>query len=161
MEVHFNENFRPSAGVIILTPEGVIMVKEKKENFTRFPSGDKKRALFKLPGGKFDASLDSDIRDTAIRETQEETGLNLFYQRDQISLVDVIIRSGFRHSIFFIPLSFVPIIRIRENEIEDVKIISPDEWKEMRKENEILFRHARVVENTLPGFKGYIEPVFA
>lgn len=157
----FNEKFKPSAGVIICTPEGIILVKEKKDNFISFYRGIKKveKIFYKLPGGKSEI-CDKEERETALREVLEETGLNLYYKRDQMSLEDVIIRCGFRHAIFKIHLPFLPILRI-SNEIEDVIIVSPLEWRELRRENEILRWHAQAVEEILPEFSGYIETVYA
>ncbi|MFA5173036.1 MAG: NUDIX hydrolase [Candidatus Paceibacterota bacterium] len=159
--IYFNENFRPSAGVIIYTTEGVILVKEKEKNFSYSHQGFQKvtKTFFKLPGGK-SKSWEKEERETALREVLEETGINLIYMRDQMSLEDVIIRHGFRHSIFLINLPFLPILKI-DNEIGDIKIVSPEDWRKMREENEILKWHASVVEKVLPEFSGYIEPVYA
>jgi len=159
-KVYFNPKIKPSAGVVIMTPEGIILVIEKKENFTFRYQGEKRvdPTFYKIPGGR-NSSVDVDIRDTAIREVFEETGIDLFYKRDQLKIIDVLIRKGFRHTIFFIKLSFIPILKIR-NEIEDIIIVSPDEWRRLREENKILDWHANLIEKNFPEFKGFIQPAY-
>lgn len=51
------------AGLIIITSDNKILLGKRADNH-----------LWSIPGGKFDPELDKDFRDTAIRETKEETG---------------------------------------------------------------------------------------
>ena len=155
---YIKEHIKPSAGIIIyIQREGIILVKEKIINFSFFNEKHVKRykTLYKIIGGK-ESYKDVDIRDIAIRETQEEIGVDLHYKRDQLRLIDVNIRKGFRHAIFRIDLPSAPIFKIGNAEIEDVKIISSQEWPIMRAENEILYWHANIIEREFPEYK-YLE----
>ncbi len=54
------------AGVMLIVKDGLILSISRRDNKT----------IFGLPGGKFDlAENDRDTKDTAIRETREETGV--------------------------------------------------------------------------------------
>jgi len=56
------------AGVMLIIKDGVILAISRRHN----------KDIFGLPGGKFDESEgDMDSMDTAIRETREETGVNV------------------------------------------------------------------------------------
>lgn len=53
------------AGVALIIKDGLILAISRRDN----------KSLFGLPGGKFDVHADKDTKDTAIRETFEETGV--------------------------------------------------------------------------------------
>ena len=53
------------AGVALIIKDGLILAISRRNN----------KSLFGLPGGKFDILADKDTKDTAIRETYEETSV--------------------------------------------------------------------------------------
>ena len=53
------------AGVALIIKDGLILAISRRDN----------KSLFGLPGGKFDKDTDRDTKDTAIRETFEETSV--------------------------------------------------------------------------------------
>lgn len=53
------------AGVALIIKDGLILAISRRNN----------KSLFGLPGGKFDEGVDKDTKDTAIRETLEETSV--------------------------------------------------------------------------------------
>jgi 8-oxo-dGTP pyrophosphatase MutT (NUDIX family) len=55
------------AGVMLIVKDGLILAISRRHN----------QEIFGLPGGKFDEDFDMDVQDTAIRETQEETSINV------------------------------------------------------------------------------------
>jgi 8-oxo-dGTP pyrophosphatase MutT (NUDIX family) len=61
-----NTLFPLHAGIMLIVKDGLILAVSRRHN----------KEIFGLPGGKFDeVSGDKDTLDTAIRETQEETGI--------------------------------------------------------------------------------------
>lgn len=66
------------AGVMLIIRDGLILGITRRHDKTKYG----------LPGGKFDPSLDETVKDTAIRETFEETGIKVksatfIYQREE------------------------------------------------------------------------------
>lgn len=55
------------AGVMLVVKDGLILAISRRHN----------KEIFGLPGGKFDEEFDLDVMDTAVRETQEETNVNV------------------------------------------------------------------------------------
>jgi len=55
------------AGVMLVIKDGLILAISRRHN----------KEIFGLPGGKYDEEFDIDVMDTAIRETREETRVNV------------------------------------------------------------------------------------
>jgi 8-oxo-dGTP pyrophosphatase MutT (NUDIX family) len=67
------------AGVMLIVKDGLILAISRRHN----------KEIFGLPGGKFDEGVDHNSMDTAIRETLEETGVQVskcvqVYQRVEL-----------------------------------------------------------------------------
>ncbi len=74
LRVSINDDFFTSSAVIF----SIIPYKNKPYDLIlihRSNRGTKHRGEMSFPGGKFDLSLDRNLRDTAIRETEEEIGV--------------------------------------------------------------------------------------
>jgi len=104
-----------SVSVIIITPDGIVFVKEKK-------SEGKKPRMWKLPGGG-QQSTDPTFRSAAIREVREETGINL--STSPLQIKTVVSKNRYHSHIFFLAhLKNNPITEDNRNEINTVEIFS-------------------------------------
>ena len=85
-----DEKYRLASVLVVIYGENPIVVMTEKPKHMKFHAGE-----ISFPGGKFDAN-DSDLLETALRETSEEIGLTI--TRDQVigQLESVItLNSGF------------------------------------------------------------------
>ena len=71
-----DENYRLASVLVVIYGKDPIVVMTEKPKHMKFHAGE-----ISFPGGKLDAS-DSDLLETALRETSEEIGLNI--TKDQI-----------------------------------------------------------------------------
>ena len=70
------------AGLALIIKDGLILSISRRDN----------KKIFGIVGGKFDPSTDKDTKDTAIRETYEETGVvikdcQLFFERVDVDFI--------------------------------------------------------------------------
>jgi len=98
-----NEKYRLASVLVVIYGESPIVVMTEKPKHMKFHAGE-----ISFPGGKFDAD-DSDLLETALRETSEEIGLTI--TRDQVigQLESVItLNSGFLITPFVSVIDEIP-----------------------------------------------------
>ncbi|HIE46812.1 MAG: CoA pyrophosphatase [Nitrosopumilus sp.] len=99
----FNEKYRLASVLVVIYGENPIVVMTEKPKHMKFHAGE-----ISFPGGKFDTD-DSDLLETALRETSEEIGLTI--TRDQVigQLESVItLNSGFLITPFVSVIDEIP-----------------------------------------------------
>ncbi len=98
-----DEKYRLASVLVVIYGENPIVVMTEKPKHMKFHAGE-----ISFPGGKFDAN-DSDLLETALRETNEEIGLTI--TRDQVigQLESVItLNSGFLIAPFVSVIDEIP-----------------------------------------------------
>ena len=103
LDVTVDKKYRLASVLVIIYGDDPIIVMTEKPKHMKFHAGE-----ISFPGGKFDDS-DSDLLETALRETSEEIGLTI--TRDQvIGQLDPVItlNSGFLIFPFIATLDFLP-----------------------------------------------------
>lgn len=98
-----DEKYRLASVLVVIYGENPIVVMTEKPKHMKFHAGE-----ISFPGGKFDAN-DSDLLETALRETSEEIGLTI--TRDQVigQLESVItLNSGFLIAPFVSVIDEIP-----------------------------------------------------
>lgn len=75
-QINNNENYRLASVLVVIYGKNPFVVMTEKPKHMKFHAGE-----ISFPGGKLDPS-DSDLLETALRETREEIGLNI--TRDQV-----------------------------------------------------------------------------
>jgi 8-oxo-dGTP pyrophosphatase MutT (NUDIX family) len=98
-----DEKYRLASVLVVIYGENPIVVMTEKPKHMKFHAGE-----ISFPGGKFDAN-DSDLLETALRETSEEIGLTI--TRDQVigQLESVItLNSGFLITPFVSVIDEIP-----------------------------------------------------
>ena len=70
-EIKSNLDYKLASVLIIIYGDNPTIIMTEKPKSMKFHAGE-----ISFPGGKFDSS-DSDLLDTALRETSEEIGLNV------------------------------------------------------------------------------------
>ena len=70
-QINNNENYRLASVLVVIYGKNPFVVMTEKPKHMKFHAGE-----ISFPGGKLDAS-DSNLLDTALRETQEELGLTI------------------------------------------------------------------------------------
>jgi 8-oxo-dGTP pyrophosphatase MutT (NUDIX family) len=98
-----DEKYRLASVLVVIYGENPIVVMTEKPKHMKFHAGE-----ISFPGGKFDAD-DSDLLETALRETSEEIGLTI--TRDQVigQLESVItLNSGFLIAPFVSVIDEIP-----------------------------------------------------
>ncbi len=103
LDVTVDKKYRLASVLVVIYGDDPIIVMTEKPKHMKFHAGE-----ISFPGGKFDDS-DSDLLETALRETSEEIGLTI--TRDQvIGQLDPVItlNSGFLIFPFIATLDFLP-----------------------------------------------------
>ncbi len=103
LDVTVDKKYRLASVLVVIYGDDPIIVMTEKPKHMKFHAGE-----ISFPGGKFDNS-DSDLLETALRETSEEIGLTI--TRDQvIGQLDPVItlNSGFLIFPFIATLDFLP-----------------------------------------------------
>jgi 8-oxo-dGTP pyrophosphatase MutT (NUDIX family) len=102
-KLEFNEKYQLASVLVVIYGENPIVVMTEKPKHMKFHAGE-----ISFPGGKFDTD-DSDLLETALRETSEEIGLTI--TRDQVigQLESVItLNSGFLITPFVSVIDEIP-----------------------------------------------------
>ena len=109
-----NEKYRLASVLVVIYGESPIVVMTEKPKHMKFHAGE-----ISFPGGKFDVD-DSDLLETALRETSEEIGLTI--TRDQVigQLESVItLNSGFLITPFVSVIDEIPALSAN-SEVEQI-----------------------------------------
>ncbi len=109
-----DEKYRLASVLVVIYGEDPIVVMTEKPKHMKFHAGE-----ISFPGGKFDAN-DSDLLETALRETSEEIGLTI--TRDQVigQLESVItLNSGFLITPFVSVIDNIPTLSAN-SEVEQI-----------------------------------------
>ena len=109
-----NEKYRLASVLVVIYGKNPIVVMTEKPKHMKFHAGE-----ISFPGGKFDAD-DSDLLETALRETSEEIGLTI--TRDQVigQLESVItLNSGFLITPFVSVIDEIPSLSAN-SEVEQI-----------------------------------------
>jgi len=109
-----NEKYRLASVLVVIYGKNPIVVMTEKPKHLKFHAGE-----ISFPGGKFDAD-DSDLLETALRETSEEIGLTI--TRDQVigQLESVItLNSGFLITPFVSVIDEIPTLSTN-SEVEQI-----------------------------------------
>ena len=113
-EFQFNSSYRLASVLVVIYDQPPKIIMTEKPQSMKFHAGE-----ISFPGGKFDVD-DSDLLDTALRETSEEIGLNI--SKDQVigQLTPVrTLNSGFLISSFVTLLDEIPPL-VANSEVEKI-----------------------------------------
>ena len=112
--IQFDESYRLASVLVVIYDQSPKIIMTEKPKSMKFHAGE-----ISFPGGKFDAN-DSDLLDTALRETREEIGLDV--SKDQVigQLAPVTtLNSGFLILPFVSLLNKIPKL-VANSEVENI-----------------------------------------
>ncbi|MDC0927708.1 CoA pyrophosphatase [Nitrosopumilus sp.] len=113
-EIKFDTRYRLASVLVVIYGQSPKIIMTEKPQSMKFHAGE-----ISFPGGKFDSN-DSDLLDTALRETSEEIGLNV--RKDQVigQLTPVMtLNSGFLILPFVSLLNEIPTL-VANSEVENI-----------------------------------------
>lgn len=132
---------KAKAFLVILTPTGVMLVKDKR---TKEIKG--KKIYWKLPGGgtKYE---DASSVDTVIREVNEETNLRI--KASDIKIVSISQNKNFKAYTYLTSVSCEPVFTIKNNEIAEVEVWNTDDILGYKGQEEILFIVRKILKTLI------------